>query len=280
MWKRRSKTLFIAGLALSGFIMIQMLAYGWHLLSGFELRHNVVQFCMNTARSLGLTSLIYLLNGLLLYTLLTMAALTGRQLWLARRARRELDGRRHARLSRRLTRRYGLAGRGITVIEQAAPAAFTMHFWRPQVVLSTGLIALLDEAELEAVIVHEQHHQRHGDPLKIFTLSLCASVLWYVPLLKWLLQHYKIAREVLADQAAVARQGSPAALGGALLKQDRGRGPGAFTYASFADTSINYRIRLILNPDTELALRPPFTLTMLSAQALIGLGAIYFLMLP
>jgi Zn-dependent protease with chaperone function len=68
-----------------------------------------------------------------------------------------------------------------------------MGFLNPKIILSTGLFNLLDKNELEAAIYHELYHKKHRAPLKIFLLSLFASIL------KWFHQKYKIIREVLAD---------------------------------------------------------------------------------
>ncbi|UUZ82422.1 hypothetical protein LJK88_50060 [Paenibacillus sp. P26] len=53
-----------------------------------------------------------------------------------------------------------------------------------------------------------------------------------------------------------------------------------FPNVSFADTSINYRIRLILNPEAEIPLKLPLTPTMISIQALLFLGAMFCFVLP
>ena len=93
-----------------------------------------------------------------------------------------------------------------------------MGLFTPHIVLSTGLLSVLDENELEAVIYHEQSHVANKDPLKTFLLSTLASALWYIPFIKWSHKRFKVMREVLADQDAIVKNGTPAHIGSALLK--------------------------------------------------------------
>ncbi|MCZ8514492.1 M56 family metallopeptidase [Paenibacillus filicis] len=284
MWENRSKTMFITGLALSGVLLVQMTLYAMHMLLGWEIRHNLIQFCTRTAVAIGWSSLVYALNLLVLYTILSLILRTGRQLLLSGRAYRRLKAAEEVRLSRMLNRRFSGGRDHIMVVEQQRPLAFTMNLLKPKIILSTGLIDLLEPEELEVVVYHEQYHRKHGDPLKTFLMSLGASVLWYIPLLPWLYHKYTIVREVLADHEAMNRLGSSAELGSALLKLlKQGEASSArrpYASVSFADTSINYRIRLILNPEEELPLGLPLTPTMISIQTTLLLGSLFFFVLP
>ncbi len=125
---------------------------------------------------------------------------------------------------------------------------------------------LLNEDEMEAVIYHELYHQNSRDPLKIFLISLISSTIWYIPILKWFHQKHKIVKELLADEYAMEKQGNPADLGSALLKMIKvgNQIKMPFSYVSFADTSVNYRIKYILDPLTEPSLKFPVKLTVMS----------------
>ena len=119
---------------------------------------------------------------------------------------------------------------------------------------------------MEAVIYHELYHQYSRDPLKIFLISLISSTIWYIPILKWFHQKHKIVKELLADEYAMEKQGNPADLGSALLKMIKvgNQIKMPFSYVSFADTSVNYRIKYILDPLTEPSLKFPVKLTVMS----------------
>lgn len=75
---------------------------------------------------------------------------------------------REATASRRFTR--GLAAgrpgqlKDALLLDDEQPHAFCAGLFRPQVYVTTGAAAILDEQALEAVLVHERHHARRRDP--------------------------------------------------------------------------------------------------------------------
>ena len=68
----------------------------------------------------------------------------------------------------------GIADR-LQVIVTADALAVTHGLVRPRVAVSTGLIEALDASELTAVLVHERHHLRRRDPLRLLIERLLAS---------------------------------------------------------------------------------------------------------
>ena len=107
----------------------------------------------------------------------------------------------------------GLAER-LHLVEDASAYTFTQGLLRPQVWLSTGLLALLDESELRAVLVHERHHVHQRDPLRVLFSRCLADALFFLPLAASLRDTYMAAKEVEADQASAADN----VLASALLK--------------------------------------------------------------
>jgi len=95
--------------------------------------------------------------------------------------------------------------------------AVTHGLRRPRILLSTGLVEALDAAELTAVLVHERHHLRRRDPLRLLAARLLAGYGWFLPLLRWWVQRLALRRELAADRAATTRAGV-AAVAGAVLK--------------------------------------------------------------
>lgn len=282
MRKNRSNLLFVTCLAIAGILLLQMAMYVLHVMLGFQLRFNLFEICTMWLESLGFGSLIYPMNGLVFYTLAGGAVLIARQLWLCRSMAGKLASLRHDRLTEELNRRYPEAQDDLTVIVHREPLAFTMGFVAPRIVLSTGLLELLDEQETEAVIHHERFHKRHRDPLRTYVLSLLSALMWYLPILKWLHRNYKLSRELLADDHAISAMGSSAFIGSALLKLLK-RGSGrrehkmALAHVSFADTSVNCRIRRILDPQETVPLEWPITPLMVSLHVLALLTAMFFI---
>lgn len=107
----------------------------------------------------------------------------------------------------------GLAGR-LHLVEDPSAYTFTQGLLWPQVWLSTGLLALLDESELRAVLIHERHHIHQRDPLRVLFSRSLAEALFFLPLAASLRDTYMAAKEVEADQASAADN----VLASALLK--------------------------------------------------------------
>lgn len=116
----------------------------------------------------------------------------------------------------RLATRLNLAG-SLVVVAGRVPFSFCYGFWRPRICLSLGLVELLTEAELEAVLRHEAYHLHRREPLRM-AIAICLShFFFFVPLLAELRDHYLAEKELSADAAAVAGTGR-ASLARALRK--------------------------------------------------------------
>ena len=115
-----------------------------------------------------------------------------------------------------VTEELGIA-RYVDVLATAEAFAVTHGLRRPRILLSTGLVEALDTAELTAVLVHERHHLRRRDPLRLLAARVLAGYGWYLPLLRWWAARLALRRELAADRAATTHTGV-AAVAGALLK--------------------------------------------------------------
>ncbi|MGH2405032.1 MAG: M56 family metallopeptidase [bacterium] len=122
----------------------------------------------------------------------------------------------------------------VDLIETSSPLALTAGFIRPRIVLSTGLVALLDATELEAVLLHERSHLQHRDPAYLLLARALAAAFVFVPIVGWFVSRYLAAVELAADDEAIAVQGDALHLLSAMVKVLR-RGAaspaGAFTAA-------------------------------------------------
>ncbi|MEI4768989.1 M56 family metallopeptidase [Psychrobacillus sp. FJAT-51614] len=278
MSKRQSSIMFIVSLVISGIIFLQMALYIISMLAGWNVKFNIVAVCHSTLKAIGLSSLEYVLDALVVYTVLFALWKIGSQIIHASRMKRRFQQYREKKLTIEMNKKFGSGEEDIFVISYPIPIAITMGFIRPKIVVSTGLINLLNEEELKAVIAHENFHQENRDPFKIFLLTLCSSTMRYIPILKWFNEKYRIIQEVLADEFAIEKQETSMYLGSALLKilkvGKQERMP--FTYASFADTSVNYRIQYILNPLKDVEWKIPLREAFLSLAIFI-LICIFFI---
>src|SRR5581483_10269130 len=83
--------------------------------------------------------------------------------------------------------------------------------------ISSGAVALLDEAALDAVLAHESHHARCRDPLRLAGGRVLARALFFVPGLTELARRQQDLAEFGADERAMTGPDGPAGLARAML---------------------------------------------------------------
>lgn len=266
MSKRQSSLIFIVSLVISGILLLQMGLYVISLFVGWNVKFNLVAVCHSWLKAFGLSSLEYVLDGLVIYTLLCSLWKIGSQWIQTIKMKQRFQLYKEKKLTTEMNQLYGSEQEEMMVLSHPTPMAITMGLVRPKIIFTTGLINLLTHDELKAVIAHEQYHKVHRDPLKIFLLSLSSSMIWYIPIQKWFHQKYSVIQEVLADEFAMKQQETSVNLGSALLKMLKvvRQEKMPFTYASFADTSVNYRIEYILNPIKNVQLHIPLKIVFIS----------------
>jgi Zn-dependent protease with chaperone function len=106
----------------------------------------------------------------------------------------------------------------VVLVHVHQPLVFTQGLFRPRVWLSTGLLELLTDEELEAVLWHESKHQTSHDPLKILLAHCLKSALFFVPIAHDLCNTYLLTKEIDADTHAATHIGSRLPLASALTK--------------------------------------------------------------
>lgn len=110
------------------------------------------------------------------------------------------------------------SGVDLSIIERSEPLAMTLGLIRPRVYISRGLIEKLTSSELQAVIAHEQAHQRAYDPLVTALMSVVAAALKWLPGARdWMAAAYSL-RELAADATATNGYRTTAALSSAFIK--------------------------------------------------------------
>jgi len=103
-------------------------------------------------------------------------------------------------------------------VEAGEPIAVTVGYWSPQIILSSGLLEVLDEAELEAVIRHEAAHVASRDPLRTLIADCCRTALPFIPAVSFLVDRFRTRKELEADVAAIESMGTRLPLASALAK--------------------------------------------------------------
>lgn len=148
-----------------------------------------------------------------------------------------------------------------------AAEAFVAGPLQPSVFVSRALLDMLDADELQAVLLHEEHHQRTRAPLRGLALACWSRLVGGVPAIGRSIERRVAHLEVEADRCAVAAGASAAAIASALIKCDRSASPSGVGFASVADL----RLRRLIGGD-EGTIGPAAAPIEWLAPALIALG--------
>lgn len=97
--------------------------------------------------------------------------------------------------------------------------AFTYGLFSPRIVISKSLVQNLDPDELSAILLHEESHSMHKDPLRFFLVKMAFSCIRKIKLIPKLMESLQLNAELSADYSAMTRLGEKSwALASALLK--------------------------------------------------------------
>jgi Zn-dependent protease with chaperone function len=107
--------------------------------------------------------------------------------------------------------------KSVYLLETDFPYCAQIGFWRSQIILSRGLLNLLNQKELSAVLAHEQAHQLYHDNFWFFWLSWLRNSTSWLPQSETLWHELLLWRELRAD-AWGAQQVGGLAIAEALLK--------------------------------------------------------------
>ena len=106
----------------------------------------------------------------------------------------------------------------VMVVERPEPLAMAVGGKKATILLSQGLLDILDREEVETAIAHEVMHLKHHDAeFKVFS-TVFSRILFFDPFSKFFDPAVHREREYLADEMSGRSTGKPAALATALLK--------------------------------------------------------------
>lgn len=168
--------------------------------------------------------------------------------------------------------RAGLAGR-LDVVAAPGVWACCHGFLRPRILASAQLLALLGDAELEAVFRHEAHHLARHDPLRLFLADAATALGHFVPLIGMLRDHHAVTVELAADRHAANAPDMGRSLAGALVKllEQAGATPATLPGAASA---LPFRIAALVGEEVPVRHhihRAGVTRTFAGAVLLVGL---------
>jgi Zn-dependent protease with chaperone function len=190
--------------------------------------------------------------------------------------------RRHRRLVDLVGTRNPLLA-GARVVDHDVPLAYCLPGLRPRVVVSSGVLALLRDDEVRAVLAHEAAHVDQRHDLVVLPFVALRSTFPGVAGLRTAQSEVALLVEVLADDAAT-RKHAPDALARALYKIGAAGvpaggfaagGPPAATHGrGRASSSVLLRVQRLLEPQPPLPVRTRLLVLVatLGVLALVPLG--------
>lgn len=118
-----------------------------------------------------------------------------------------------------ISQKLSIAAPKIGLIEDLRPNAFTVgHGRKTMVVFSTGLLDIVNEEELSAVIAHELAHIKNHDFFFKAASSALTALSFFNPLAYFASSAAQREREFLADEKGIRQVTNPTALSSALAK--------------------------------------------------------------
>ena len=122
-----------------------------------------------------------------------------------------------------LGRFEGLTETSVKLVDSDEALAIAIGGRKAHILVSRGLVALLDRDEMESVVAHELMHLKHHDAeFKVFSRIL-TKILFFDPFSKFFDPAVHREREYLADEMSGRSTGKPATLASALLKISAGK---------------------------------------------------------
>ncbi len=167
---------------------------------------------------------------------------------------------------------HELTAEEIVFLDLPIAHAFCLGFWRPRIWLTAGLVNLLTNEELTAVLAHEAHHCRQRDPLRLLIGRTLKSAFFFLPLVSELAKAAELQQEVAADQAAIAHLGDDLPLLCTIQKLLKIGSAGKLPFAAYSPFNVTEaRLRRLIYPPQ------PFSWRMYLTGGLINLGGIIIL---
>lgn len=204
---------------------------------------NLVCLFLPTHHDMGVHFLGYLFMG----TIFLLTA-TGLILWLRQRNRTvslvsnlAITSVSDGKLDKLLLR-VGLKDK-VNILDSTNSLCFCAGFISPRIYISQAIVDRFTVEQLEALLLHEKQHLDNYDPVKTLISRLFATILFFIPFLRDMLNGYLVEKEIAADQKAIRKQGHNRGIAGALdmLLQETLTLPAAGWVVGGSD-SLEYRL--------------------------------------
>ncbi|TNJ62224.1 M56 family metallopeptidase [Paenibacillus hemerocallicola] len=221
-------------------------------------------------RGLGTGILIYIVFDLIIgYTLIRAIWRITAQAYLSRKWHKLFSSNRHAKLTKHLNYKYRGLGTEIIVVRNEAFVALAIGMYRPKIVISTQVLHMFNDDEVKAILLHEWHHCRNHDSIKLFIMTLLTEAFGYWPIMKPIFRYYQTWTELLADRFAIRQMGTELHLGSVLLKLSKLGKTEPVTAVHFAASAMHYRMLQVLEPHQTVKVKISLLRPLLASLSLL-----------
>jgi len=176
---------------------------------------------------------------------------------------------------KRMAKKLGLQNK-LSVYLSDHPSAFCFGFINTKIYVSTGLVNILSEIELEAVMRHERYHLENKDAFTCLFASVVQTMFPFFPVISDVSKRYRILNEVEADRAAIRGMKNSKSLISVLKKLLSHDHKNTFNFAPSLGEwdTLEYRVKKLVNQKVERR-RSPVTnivVSLVSLVVLVGLS--------
>ncbi|MBH5317097.1 M56 family metallopeptidase [Paenibacillus sp. GSMTC-2017] len=193
--------------------------------------------------------------------------------------RREMLAQIDNELTTTINTKYPNCNNKVIVIREANFKALTIGFFKPIIIISSQVLHDFNKQELESILLHEYHHVLMRDPLKKYIVDVMAEIVFFVPIMKRITGFYHAKAELLADRYAIQTMNTSEPLGFVILKLAKLHVTKTDSHilSQFTETTNNYRIRQILEPDGQIQIPIWKPRTVLISLATFSLNTLLFI---
>jgi beta-lactamase regulating signal transducer with metallopeptidase domain len=139
--------------------------------------------------------------------------------------------------------------------------ACAVGYLTPTILISSDIVAVLDDEAIEAIVLHEYAHLQRYDDWTRLVQQVVIAVAGIHPAVRWVSKQIDIEREAACDRIVVSRTASPLSYGQALTAaaEIAGRMSGLTPLVapgmSMSDGGLHARVRRLLHQDGVRPLR-------------------------
>lgn len=139
----------------------------------------------------------------------------------------------------------------------------------PKICLNYKFALSLTQDELKAVLLHEIHHLKNYDPLKIFLAQALQSCIFFIPLSKDLQNYYLLSREIAADRQ-VLKLDMVSGLRNALIKSFNLPEANFILARFFTEHTLEQRVKILTSSSKSIHFKLSYLRLFISLMVIIS----------